>query len=210
MPVVPPGAPRIDRTWPATRVLLAALPAMGLGRSPARVGVATQRGGVGHRPRRARRAPRRLVRPRLCRRRRRPRSGGRRRQSRPSASSPRSCDGSSTRRARCATGNSPHPHPHPEFRHDVNPPVLSASDDRCCGLKQTVRWDRVGVGSQVPSGVVLSASDRAWLRSGADRTEGGDGRRRPHGPSLALPARIAHNHRYVNSTTPDSKSLDVW
>ncbi len=189
--MVPAGAPRIERPWPAARVLLAALPAMGLGRPPTGVGVATQRGGVGDRPRRARRAPRRLVRPRLRGRRRRPRSGRPPAPSRPSASSPRSCGGSSTRRARCATGNSPHPRPHPEFRHDVNPPVLSASDARR-------RW--FGADSSVgssrrrqpgcPSGVVLSASDGASAASGADRTEGVGGR-----PGCTAPPGPSRTHR---------------
>ena len=75
LPVVPAGAPRVERSWSAARVLLAPMPPVGLGGPATGVGVATQRGRVGDRPRRARRAPRRPLRPRLCGRRRRARSG---------------------------------------------------------------------------------------------------------------------------------------
>ena len=149
--MVPAGPPRVEWAWAAARVLLAALPAVGLGRPPAGVGAATQRGRVGDRSRRARRAPRRPVRPRLRGRRRRSRSGARPAPGRPFASSPRSCGGSSTRRARCATANSPHRRPNPRFRHDVNPPFCLLQTARRLRLEQTVRRDsgrrRPGVSS---------------------------------------------------------------
>ena len=185
--MVPAGAPRVERARPAPRVLLAALPAMGLGGSATGVGAATQRGRVGHRPRRARRAPRRPVRPRLRGRRRRPRSGGRRCEADRSASSPRSSGGSSTRRARSATANCPHPHPSPDFRHDVIPsPVCfrrrvgSSGADRSTVVGRTVWLDgRISAGScrlhqTAPAAGVWSRAVRS--RASADGGAAGAGR----------------------------------
>ncbi len=117
LPVVPPSAAGGERSRPPAAVLLAALPAVGLGGAPAGPRARAERRRVGDRPSGARRVARSALRLGV-------RGGGHRRRPRriavaTGATSCAACSiGCSTPPDPWRPTNSPHPQHHPQFRHD--------------------------------------------------------------------------------------------